>query len=178
MERVHESTSGRTSKTASFVLFVAVLLAFVVETQATQVSDEFNSVAIISSLYSTYRLHWDTSSHTLYCKPELATDEWLTEMELQLHCSFMLLVVFPDSFGLYTTQDEAWPPSIINRTQICSHSTDDCLEIFLLDWKCLHGKISRSRHLYHGILRSPWSAVVYCGSPGFVRYLAYYLVPH
>ncbi|KAG8219796.1 hypothetical protein J3R82DRAFT_768 [Butyriboletus roseoflavus] len=36
MEPVHESTSSHTSKTAAFVLFVAVLLAFVVETQVTQ----------------------------------------------------------------------------------------------------------------------------------------------
>jgi len=43
MERVHETTPIHTSRTAAFVLFVAVLLAFVVETQTAQVSDAFMS---------------------------------------------------------------------------------------------------------------------------------------
>lgn len=46
MERVHESTPIPTSRTAAFVLFVAVLLAFVVETQTTQVSGAFMVIAI------------------------------------------------------------------------------------------------------------------------------------
>jgi hypothetical protein len=46
MERVHESTPIPTSRTAAFVLFISVLIAFVAETQTTQVSDAFTSVAI------------------------------------------------------------------------------------------------------------------------------------
>jgi hypothetical protein len=89
----------------------------------------------------------------------------------------MLLVVFPDSFDLPTTQDEAWASTIINRPQLCSHSTGDRLEFWsppLLDWESLHGEIGRSHHLYYGILQSPWSAVVYRCSPGFVRCPACY----
>ena len=46
MERVRESTSIPTSRRAALVLFIAVLIAFVAETQTTQVSDAFISVTV------------------------------------------------------------------------------------------------------------------------------------
>ena len=92
----------------------------------------------------------------------------------------MLLVVFPGSFDLHTSQDEARPSTISNRPQLFSHNTGDRLEFWslLLDRKSLGGEIGRSRHLYHDILQSPCPAVVYCCSPGFVRCLSCHLSMH